>query len=218
MPRRLLSAAAATALLLGLAACGDEKEGPVTTAPPSIDISSPSDGGGSADPSDGGGTETTTSDPTVTAPDIPAPDPADFAGMDEHTPEGAEQAFRYYIAVSMWAHQTGNDAPIANLEKSNCGSCHDFMETFRELDEHKETWGEFSLSDANLSAHESSNYDFEVLYDFTTSPHERPNDDFSGRSNVGNLQYSTVGGLVWQDDKWLVGAIKAEWGDDVLSS
>lgn len=218
MSRRLFSAAAATALLLGLAACDDGKEGPATTAPPSIDIGAPSDGGGSMEPSDGGGTETDTAEPSASAPDIPAPDPADFAGMDEHTPEGAEQAFRYYIAVSMWAHQTGDNSRISELERPNCSSCEAFMEPFKELDEHNETWGEFSLIDINLSAHESGNYEYEILYDFSTTPHERPNNDFSERINVGKLEYSTVGGLVWQDDKWLLGAIKAEWGNDVLSS
>src|SRR5699024_3756122 len=109
MPRRLLSAAAAGALLLGIAACGDQTDEPVTTAPPSIDVAGPRDDGGDSSPSDGGGSEAT--EPTAQAPDIPPPDPADFAGMDEHTEEGAEQAFRYYIAVSVWAHQTGDTGP-----------------------------------------------------------------------------------------------------------
>ena len=101
MPRRLFSAAAAGALLLGLAACGDTTDGPATAPPPDLGIAAPSDGGGDPAPSDGGGEQT---DPSADdAPDIPPPDPADFAGMDENTPEGAEQAFRYYIAVSMWA-------------------------------------------------------------------------------------------------------------------
>src|SRR5699024_6886832 len=105
MPRRLFSAAAAGALLLGLAACGDTTDGPATAPPPDLGIAAPSDGGGDPAPSDGGGEQT---DPSADdAPDIPPPDPADFAGMDENTPEGAEQAFRYYIAVSMWAHQSG---------------------------------------------------------------------------------------------------------------
>ena len=93
MPRRLLSAAAACTLLLGLAACGEGGDGPVTTPPPTIDISGPSDGGGDdGAASDGGGDDASPS----AAPEVPAPDPADYPGMDENTPEGAEQAFRYY--------------------------------------------------------------------------------------------------------------------------
>ncbi|MDN5600791.1 MAG: DUF6318 family protein, partial [Dermabacteraceae bacterium] len=105
MHRRLLSAAATSTLLLGLSACSEPTDGPVTTPPPSIDIGAPSDGGGDAEPSDGDGEKT--AEPTAEAPDIPPPDPADYAGKDEHTAEGAEQAFKYYIAVSVWAHQTG---------------------------------------------------------------------------------------------------------------
>ena len=75
MPRRLLSAAAACTLLLGLAACGEGVDGPVTTPPPSIDISGPSDwGGDDGAASDGGGDDTSPS----AAPEVPAPDPADY--------------------------------------------------------------------------------------------------------------------------------------------
>src|SRR5699024_1215455 len=92
MSRRLLSAVAVAALTVGLAACGggdDEADEP----PPQIDISTSdaSDGGGDPAPSDGGGDEagqTGQPEPTADAPDIPAPDPADYAGMDEQTPEG----------------------------------------------------------------------------------------------------------------------------------
>ncbi|ATG55213.1 hypothetical protein CFK41_10910 [Brachybacterium ginsengisoli] len=214
MHRRLLSAAATGALLLGLAACGETTEGPVTTPPPDLGVEAPSDGGGdSPTASDGGGES---EEPTAEAPDIPAPDPADFAGMDEHTAEGAEQAFKYYIAVSMWAHQTGDDSVSNDLTSQNCDTCSSFMETFRELQDHNDTWGEFSLNDASLEAHKSENFDFEVAYDFTTTPHERPKDDFSGRVNVGELEYSTVGGMTWTEDHWKLEAISAEWGDDVL--
>lgn len=214
MPRRLFSAAAAGALLLGLAACGDGEEGTVTTPPPSINIDAPSDGGGDSEPSDEGGE---TEEPTAAAPDIPPPDPADYAGMDEQTPEGAEQAFRYYIAVSMWAHQTGDDSPSNALKTSDCGSCIEFMETFRELQDHEESWGEFSLSDVTLETHDSQNYDLEIAYNFKTTPHERPNDDFTSTVEVGELEYSTVGGMTWSDSRWLVGAISAEWGEDVFT-
>ncbi|MGO1257804.1 MAG: DUF6318 family protein, partial [Brachybacterium sp.] len=118
MPRRLLSAAAAGALLLGLASCGDGEEGPVTTAPPSINIDAPSDGGGDTEPSDGGGAET--DEPTAAAPDIPPPDPAEYAGMDEQTPEGAEQAFRYYIATLTWARLTGDLGTLNSLSSFDC--------------------------------------------------------------------------------------------------
>src|SRR5690625_5731156 len=96
MPRQILPALAAAVLALGAAACGHGGDGPVTTPPPALG-SDASDGGGSdPDPSDGGGAET--EEPTAAAPDIPAPDPADYPGMDAETPEGAEQALRYYIA------------------------------------------------------------------------------------------------------------------------
>lgn len=216
MPRRLLSAAAAGALLLGLAACGDPNDGPVTTPPPDIGIEAPSDGGGDTDPSDGGGEETES--PTAAAPDIPPPDPADYAGMDKNTEDGAEQAFRYYIAVSMWAHQTGDASMLDDLEQGSCDSCEEFLSTFTELREHDQLWGKFTLKDVSTGVHESTNFDYEIVYDFKTTPHDRPKDDFSGRITVENLEYSTVGGMTWFDSGWRVGAISAEWGDGILGT
>src|SRR5690625_6346354 len=85
MPRRILPALAAAVLALGAAACGHGGDGPVTTPPPALG-SDASDGGGSdPDPSDGGGAET--EEPTAAAPDIPAPDPADYPRPEEHTSE-----------------------------------------------------------------------------------------------------------------------------------
>lgn len=219
MHRRLLSATAIGALLLGLAACGDPNDGPVTTPPPDLGIEAPSDGGGdpgtsddSGGQSDGGGDDA----PTADTPAIPAPDPADFAGMDEHTAEGAEQAFRYYIATAMWAHQVGDDSATSALQTDDCESCAAFMETYQELQDHDATWGQFDLSEVTLWSQESENYEYEVRYDFRTTPHKRPKDDFTGTVDVGRLGYSTVGGLTWSNGKWLVGGVSADWGNDVL--
>lgn len=117
MRRRLLAATATAALSLGLVACGDDSEGPVTEAPPSLGIGG-SDGGGASDDggeaSDGGGSDdggdATGSEGENSAAEeagIPAPDPADYPGMDENTAEGAEQFTRYFIAVMTWGYQSG---------------------------------------------------------------------------------------------------------------
>src|SRR5690625_5350400 len=115
MPRRILPSLAAAVLALGAAACGNVRDAPVTTPAPALG-SNASDGGGSdPDPSDGGGAET--EEPTAAAPDNPAPEPADYPGMDEETPEGAEQALRYYIAVVYWGYQTGDTETLERSEE-----------------------------------------------------------------------------------------------------
>ena len=106
----------------------------------------PSDGGGAA-PSDGGD-----DDQTVAASDIPAPDPADYAGMDEHTADGATQAFRYYIAVSMWAHQTGETELLGSLQTDDCASCTEFNKDIEQLRDHGEYWSTFRLTDVGKLA------------------------------------------------------------------
>lgn len=213
MPRRLLSAAAAGALLLGIAACGDQTDEPVTTAPPSIDVAGPSDDGGDSSPSDGGGSEAT--EPTAQAPDIPPPDPADFAGMDEHTEEGAEQAFRYYIAVSVWAHQTGDTGPLSELESEGCGGCNYLNGDIPESQEANLLWTKSNTTEVEISSTEAPNYEYEVRYKFILGPHSRGDSSHSEYIDVPKLQYDAVGGMIWTSGHWKVSGLSIEWGEDV---
>lgn len=204
MPRRLLSAAAAGALLLGLAACGETIDGPVTTPPPSIDIGSgPSDNGG-AEPSDGGGEESP--EPTADAPDIPPPDPADYAGMDEHTAEGAEQAFRYYIAVLTWARQTGDPEPLEALASDSCERCDELSSGVSEHGTKGEYWKNIQISGSGTEHFESTNYELEVGYVFVVSQHIEP-----GSSEPTPAQeWTGVAGMTWSADAWVIDELALE--------
>ena len=213
MHRRLLSAAATSALLLGLAACGEPTEGPVTSPPPSIDIDAPSDGGGDAEPSDGGGEET--AEPTAEAPDIPAPDPADYAGMDEHTPVGAEQAFRYYIAMSVWAHQTGEDDPLTILQDTDCEGCSSFNGDIAEIRDKGLLWTASVISDVKTSVESFPDEEYEVRYQFSLGQHSRPNNKYTERVKLDSLDFDSAGKLAWGSDGWVVEGLSIEWGSDV---
>lgn len=215
MPRRLLAAAAVGALLLGLAGCGDGDEGAVTTPPPSVSVGVPSDGGVGADPSDGGGSETDA--PTAAAPDIPPPDPADYAGMDERTENGAVQAFRHYVATAMWAHQTGDDSKLSNLQADTCEGCSDFNTELPLIKEHGKYWSEFKVVDVKITPHESENFDYEIGYSFTLPEHTRPDFATDERVEYDPVEYTAIGGMSWSVDRWRVGGLKAEWGPDVHS-
>lgn len=214
MPRRLLSAAAACTLLLGLAACGEGGDGPVTTPPPSIDVGGSSDGGGDGGASDAGGEEESPS----AAPDVPAPDAADYAGMDENTPEGAEQAFRYYIAVSMWAHQSGDDEVLKRLEGPGCSGCADLNSDIPKLQEAGEYWGDISLDDDSVQAFPGEVFDQEVSYSFILSAHKEPDLEAGGVKQVGETEYVTTGGMVWSNGQWIVEGLQGEWGPDAFGS
>ena len=215
MPRRLLSAAAACTLLLGLAACGEGGDGPVTTPPPSIDISGSSDGGGDdGAASDGGGDEASPS----AAPDVPAPDPADYPGMDENTPEGAEQAFRYYIAVSMWTHRTGDDKVLRSLEGQGCTGCAELNSDLPKLQEAGSYWGEYSLKDDQIEVYPGDIFDQEVSYSFILSEHLEPDIEAGGSKQVSETEYVTTGGMVWSNDMWIVEGLQGEWGPDAFDS
>ncbi len=215
MPRRLLSAAAACTLLLGLAACGEGGDGPVTTPPPSIDISGSSDGGGDDDAaSDGGGDEASPS----AASDVPAPDPADYPGMDENTEEGATQAFRYYVAVSMWAHQTGDETLTKGMEIGSCEGCPGFTEDVPKLQDLGRYWSAFKVEDVATTPHASENFEYEIAYSFTIPAHERPNMGTGEPEDYDPVEYSLIGGMAWTSQGWKVGGLKGEWGPDVHSS
>lgn len=215
MHRRLLSTAAVGALLLGLAACGDPDEGSVTTAPPELGINGPSDDGGDRDtaPSDGGGEET--EEPTAAAPDIPPPDPADYAGMDENTEDGAIQALHYYIDVSMWAHQTGEDSMLLALQSKSCGGCAVLNEELPKLKTADAYWSSFEVTRVKTTLHPSENFDFEIGYSFTVPEHTRPDLESGEPVEYDPIEYNVVGGMTWGGEGWTIGGLNSKWGPDV---
>src|SRR5699024_485043 len=120
----------------------------------------------------------------------PAAGSADFAGMDEHTPEGAEQAFRYYIAVSMWAHQTGNDAPLSELESGDCEGCTFLNEDVAQIQKSGLYWSEFAINDTGTAIHNSGKFEHEIGYVFSLTSHTRPNDEFTEKISVESIEYA----------------------------
>src|SRR5690606_31447338 len=148
-------------LLLGLAACGEGGDGPVTTPPPSIDISGSSDGGGDdGAASDGGGDEASPS----AAPDVPAPAPADYPGLDENTPEGAEQAVRYYMARMSWGYQTGSVDELYARSAEGCNTCSHSSEIIVKNAANDLFWSPTALEDVGLKNYPSADYDYELGY------------------------------------------------------
>ena len=207
MPRRLLSAAAACTLLLGLAACGEGGDGPVTTPPPSIDISGQSDGGGDdGAASDGGGDDASPN----AAPAVPAPDPADYPGMDENTPEGAEQAFRYYMALMIWGYQTGSVDELDARSAEGCNTCSHNSEIIVKNAANGLFWSPTVLEDVGLKNYPSADYDYEIGYVFYIGAHAEPEGNGGGMREEPRTEYTAVGVMRWVDAGWEVVAIELE--------
>ncbi|HEX7351051.1 MAG TPA: DUF6318 family protein [Brachybacterium sp.] len=191
---------------MGLAACNGGSEGPVTTPPPEIDIGQSDDGG--AEPSDGGGADGGSAE---AAPDIPAPDPADYPGMDEETPEGAEQAFKYFWAVALWGHQTGESDDLATLGADECGSCGSMVEDIEDIKSSGSYWSSADLEDVSIEEDGSwEDYDSVVTYSFTIDEHVEPAADGGAATEVPKQGVTAVGALSWQDDSWLVVDLSVE--------
>ncbi|HEX7349908.1 DUF6318 family protein [Brachybacterium sp.] len=211
---RLCALSVTALLVLGLSACDSTPE-PVKTPPPSIGISAPSDGGGD---SGGGGERDGGGEETASGPeDIPAPDPADFAGMDEETPEGAEQAYRYYWAVLVWAHQTGDSERVESLSSQDCGACSSYADEIKQLAEDDGLWIGSAHRDEDIShiagtkELEEEGYDVAVIYEFSLSEHSIKDPQTGDRVSEPEANYRTTGGLVWSGEGWVVAGLAIEW-------
>jgi len=224
MSQRFLSGVAVVALTMGLAACNGGSEGPVTTPPPEIDIGQSDNGG--AEPSEGGGGEVDGGDTnadgasdgggdgdgsTEAAPDIPAPDPADYPGMDEETPEGAEQAFKYFWAVALWGHQTGQSDELATLGADECGSCGSMVDDIEDIKSSGSYWSSADLEDVAIEEDGSwEDFDSVVTYSFTIDEHVEPAADGGAATEVPKQGVTAVGALAWEDSSWLVVDLSVE--------
>lgn len=207
MTRRLLTASAAAALALGLAACGDDTGGTITDPPATVAVDT-SDNGGDQ-PSDGGGS-------TEAAPDIPAPDPADYPGMDKETDEGAEQAFKFYFDTLFWGYQSGLSGPLDGLASSECSTCADAS---AEVDSYKESgryWSEVQNEEVKLESNRADNDIVEVDYGFVVPPHTEPSSDSNdSRADIPKTIYGASGAIKWIDGAWQIQdmALSGEYAD-----
>ncbi|GAA1717391.1 DUF6318 family protein [Brachybacterium phenoliresistens] len=193
--RRLLTLGA-IAVLTG-AACSPPAESPTTAPPTSAESTSPS------------AAETTPEE--ATTPAVPAPDPADFPGKDEHTEEGAKQAVRYYWAVLFWGFQTGEHESFSELYSENCANCAGNREVIKDIAKNENPWGPTELQDTELSARSNTDgYEYIVDYYFIVGEHEvrAPG---SSKAKIEPAQtYLSAVAVVWSDDKWIVDSIHLE--------
>lgn len=190
MTRRLLTCAAATAVLaIALVSCADTSDGP-RTDPPSTVVSDPGEASSDSAASDAGGeTADEASGPDEQDTAIPAPDPADFAGMDENTPEGAEQAFRYYIALVVWGHQTGESDDLGAMQTAACATCSQFVSDIDDLRLRDEFWSGASIEAEEIGTSDSEAFDLIVEYSFILPSHTIPGE--SREFGSTRLSFST---------------------------
>ena len=205
MHRRILAPVAAAALAFGLVACTDTGgSGTVTTPPPSINIGGGSDDGG-AEPSDSGGEASDGGgDSPVAAPDIPAPDPADYPGMDQNTPEGAEQAFRYYVAVMIWGYQTGQTDHFEDLHNPECQTCISNTRSIQGLAKDGKYWSQTTIEDIGTAHFDSDLYDLKVGYTFHLSSHTEPSPESDEVAQEPLTKFISAAAMTFEEDQWVV--------------
>lgn len=199
-PRTYCAHLVALALLLTVSACtpndGDTPNQPAPT--PAAQAEPATSDGGGADDEDVG------EEPADPPPDVPKPDPEDYPGKDERTAEGAEQAFRYYVAQTIWSYQTGDGSILSELYEDGCESCQVNQEVIDTFVAQKQYWSEVSLEDVYITSFEDGDHDFEVGYVFVLGEHTEPVDGNVKNKHVGALEHSSVGGMIWKEDTWLV--------------
>lgn len=193
--RRFLAPLAAAALLCGAAACGDTAATP-SAAPSASPTAAPAPATSEAPPA-------TTAAPT---PAIPKPDRADYPGMDQHTDDGAIQAYRYFWAMTVWASQTGNVDELKTLHSEKCLGCTQNLESIEFMRSQGQFWvgGDLQeLPDHSIDRYDSSLNEVEVGYDFVLAKNTSPQGDGSTAESAAVLMY-TVGGLNWDNGRWIV--------------
>ena len=200
--------AASAALVLALSACGGDEppdNGLDGTMP---DLSTSSDNGGTGDTaaSDAGGD----SGSENLAASIPAPDPADYPGMDKNTPEGAEQAFKYYIAVLTWAHQTGDTELVSTLHSDDCSDCMEFEGYIQDAREADLLWHSVEYQAGESVIYDSDKYDHEIGFFFILGEHQEPNHNYSEYTTVPESEIFAVGGLSWEEGQWKLAAYSSD--------
>ncbi|MCG7310584.1 DUF6318 family protein [Brachybacterium halotolerans subsp. kimchii] len=190
--RRTLSSLAVLALAAGLmTGCGD-KDDPSPSAGSEATASAP------VEQSDGGGESA--------KPDVPKPDPKDYAGMDEHTDEGAEQAYKYFWAVMLWSYQTGDTEVLKSLFGESCASCDQNLHEIEKLNKTGKWWSRATIDDRDLRTYESEKHELEVGYTFILSEHSEPVYGNSRLKQEPDTRYGTVGGMSWSEGSWVVNA------------
>lgn len=213
MTRRLLTASAAAALVLGLAACGDDTGGTITD-PPSTIATGASDGGGTSDGGGAGGSTGGASDDggnTEAAPDIPAPVPADYPGMDEHTDEGAEQAFKYFLAATVYGFQTGEVELITRLSGPECVGCNSALDSIEYYNENKTFWSPTEITEYSIDSEaHGDGYEYTVTYEGQLTRHSELNPESNSVVNLGDQNYVFGGGMNWIDGEWQTSGFSIE--------
>src|SRR5690625_6306519 len=91
--------------------------------------------------------------------------------MDEETPEGAEQALRYYIAVVYWGYQTGDTETLEGLHQNSCETCLGFGDEISELGQAGSYWKKVTHSDFGIKQYDSEAYNIEIGYYFNLEDH-----------------------------------------------
>ena len=206
MARRILVPLAAAALVLGAAGCGPDEPEPRKTDLIDLSGDDPSDGGGEQ-PSDGGGGEPSDGggeEPVNAAPDIPAPDPADYSGMEENTEQGAMHALRYYMAVTYWAHQSGDAASLDTLSDEECVTCSELVAEVGELKEGGQLWEGGEVRDIELLSFDSESYDAEIGYAFSLGEHTEFSISEGGRVVVPETEMLAAAVMDWRGGGWVI--------------
>ena len=211
MTRRLLTASAAAALVLGLAACGDDTGGTITDPPSTIATGASDDGGAS----DGGGTGASDGGGSTEASSESAPlDPSDYPEMDEHTEEGAKQAFQYFSDSILWGYKTGDTSSLESGSADNCKVCGQIIEFIEDEDAKDRHWSNYEAEVTLLDTTSHDDYEYQVNYGLAVGPHSEPDPDSDGTIDYESSSYGFSGGVNWEDGSWKVGDIGVT-SDDV---
>lgn len=120
--------------------------------------------------------------------------------MDEQTPEGAEQAFRYYIATLTWARLTGDLGTLNSLSSFDCTLCGEMSSAIETNAANSKYWKNLEIVDTGTANFDSENYDVEVGYVFIVSQHIEPGSSIQ----IPAQEWTGVAGMTWTSGSWTI--------------
>lgn len=167
---------------------------------------SASDGGGAgagAAASDAGG--------DVVAADVPAPDPKDYTGMDQHTPEGAEQFTRYVAAVRIWGMQTGRSDLFREVSASSCPTCDEVIARMDRLSSNGAYWPDVMIEPAGSSTEKGDVGEIVGIHGYTVPEIKRRSEVSAGEIvTFPREEHLLMAALNWSPEGWEVVAIAVQ--------
>lgn len=215
--RRLLAVGTAGLLCVGLGACdpaSDQAGKPSATAttttspaaaPPSATTTAPVPRTTATSPP-ASSTAPTSSAPasSSSAPAVAAPDPKKYPAMNQQTELGAQQAYEYFWAESLYAYHTGNTTTLARLGMPTCQYCKKAVDAINARAAKGGGWTAAPIKDVVQKKQRTADGVTYIVMSFNVPAHKEQEARDLEVTNWREKRYDTAARMKWDGSGWRV--------------